>query len=78
MHVPRGLSISMMPVTASFLNNITFQIDGFIEASEDSDNWPLKYKGSSVLDFLTITDSINIHIKGNGTVQGHGYWWWFR
>lgn len=67
----------MMPMNVSNINNVTLQVDGLVEVSEDNTHWPLK-DPKNVWDFWTITDSSNIHIKGNGTVSGNGYWWWVR
>ena len=67
----------MMPMQISDLHDVNIQMDSVIEVSEDYMNWPNKNE-KDVWDFITITDSTNLHIKGNGTVSGNGYWWWVR
>jgi polygalacturonase len=78
--VPYGenLHFTFMPFNMSYLNNITFTVDGYLHASEDNNNWPNDIYGGGTLDFIKIEDSENIHLRGSGTIDGHGYWWWMR
>jgi hypothetical protein len=79
-HIPaneKGSIFHTMPFHFKSLSNITFTIDGAIVASEDNENWPMK-TDNGLWDFWTIEDSENIHIRGSGSVEGKGYWWWMR
>ena len=66
----------MMPVAAENLENIRFQIDGEVYASEDYQKW--NKTGKYYADFWSINDSNNISFTGSGVVDGQGYWWWMR
>jgi len=47
--------------------------------STDNTNWPNDGTGhNSALDFWYIEDSSNLHIRGEGMIDGQGYWWWMR
>ena len=81
MYVPAGdnLHFTFMPFNMSGLSNVTFTIDGTILVSTDNINWPnYSDRSNSAHDFWHLTDSENIHIRGEGEIQGQGYWWWMR
>ena len=69
----------MMPVNANFVDSITFNLQGLIQLSDDNKQWPSVGTGhNSAVDFFHISDSSNIKITGDGTIEGQGYWWWMR
>ncbi|CDW86325.1 polygalacturonase [Stylonychia lemnae] len=72
----KGQFFTLMPTQLNNLKNITFTIDGYVYLSDDNKNWP--NDGKTVLDFIHINDSEDIHIRGEGTFDGQGYWWWMR
>lgn len=41
-YIPSGHMYAMMPMNVSDIHNVSLQIDGLIEVSEDNVNWPLK------------------------------------
>lgn len=57
--------------------NISIQLDGCFDAWKgDQDKWPRDQSGSA-LDLLAIYNSNNITLKGNGTINGNGFLWWW-
>jgi polygalacturonase len=74
--VPGGHTFSMMPIAIYNVRNLTFTIDGTILASQDYQSWNVS--GKTQLDFWSIQDSEYINVRGSGTVDGQGYWWWMR
>lgn len=71
-----------MPVNLNNMKDVTLTIDGVLETSPYWQDWPL-YPSSSngksgVVPFIMFTDSENININGEGTVEGQGYDWWVR
>lgn len=79
-YVPSGenMQFTMMPMNMSYLKNMTFTINGDLFLSEDNVNWPSDTGHNGAHNFLQISDSENIHIRGSGTIEGQGYWWWMR
>lgn len=73
---PVGNVFYMMPSFFENLFDITFQVEGEVRLSEDHENWP--NDGQSCNDFWHIVDSKNITLRGNGVINGQGYWWWMR
>ena len=69
MHIPEGHVYYMMPTEVSYLYNIKINIGGYVYVNGDYLEWPLEEPGK-IKDFWTITDSTNIIITGNGTVDG--------
>lgn len=67
----------MYPFYVSHIDNLTLTIDGTVRASEDNINWP-NGTDQRALNFWSITDSKNLHVRGSGMVDGQGYWWWMR
>ena len=68
-----------MPMMVSNVKNLTITIDAKMYMSEDNINWPSEEKGSNGAHSLFhIIDSEYIHIRGDGHIEGQGYWWWMR
>jgi hypothetical protein len=68
-----------MPVDLHNLSNITLTIDGVLLTSPYWQEWPTDGSGrQSVYPFIQISDSEDITINGQGTVEGQGYDWWVR
>lgn len=76
--IPSGDIYHMMPSYFENIKDMTFTIEAILYFSEDSENWPLESDGNRVQDFFHVQDSQRIHIRGNGTIEGQGYWWWNR
>ena len=74
--IPQGSNFVMMPIKIAELNNIDFQIDGNVYASQDYQNW--NFSGGCYWSFWEINDSQNLTFTGTGLVDGQGYWWWMR
>jgi polygalacturonase len=66
-------------IHASNLHDVTLQIDGVLMAAADYDLWPTTTtRNKKYVDFLSIADSTNITVTGDGSglIDGQGLGWW--
>mmetsp|Transcript_6990 Transcript_6990/g.12839 ORF Transcript_6990/g.12839 Transcript_6990/m.12839 type:complete len:441 (-) Transcript_6990:29-1351(-) len=74
-----GREYSMLPAgVIENLTDIEIVVDGTIHAWEGSEeDWPLNSSGD-VLSLIELQYTQNLVIRGNGTIDGHGYRWWWK
>ena len=72
-----NMTFHCMPVWATHINNITFQIDGTIMLSKRHHKIPLR-KEKKIRDMFFFEDVDGLTVQGVGTVDGQGYMWWIR
>ena len=70
--VPKGVKLSIMPVSFENMTNVRLTVDGTIYVSEHYKDFP---QNDVVIQF---NNSDSIHIDGNGTIDGRGFMWWVR
>jgi len=68
--IPAGTFI-FMPIAISNIAGVTLTIEGLILVSTDNTSWP-KDSDKINLNFITLTDSSEVVIRGSGTVDGQG------
>jgi polygalacturonase len=76
--VEGGKFYDMLPADGDVtrLVNLTIQLDGKINLwDEDHSKYP-RNKNGNVFNFISLSNSENLTIKGNGVIEGNGYSWW--
>lgn len=83
----------MMPCHFTQLNEVTIVIDGQVHASEHYLDWPYSNGGEPFMPIqedglLQLSTSYHhfwyfnlsnfLTFTGNGSIDGHGYMWWWR
>eukprot|EP00929_Paragymnodinium_shiwhaense_P056785 TRINITY_DN28433_c0_g2_i1.p1 TRINITY_DN28433_c0_g2~~TRINITY_DN28433_c0_g2_i1.p1 ORF type:complete len:461 (-),score=52.83 TRINITY_DN28433_c0_g2_i1:135-1517(-) len=63
-------------IEGSNLENITFRLEGTLQAAGGWDIWPLS--GGDFAPMVLITNSTGFRMTGGGTVNGAGKVWWDR
>eukprot|EP01031_Cornospumella_fuschlensis_P045355 gene45355-55494_t len=70
---PEGKHYFMYVVAASYLNDVTIQIDGILRYSDEIKRYPAE---TSAL--IHISESHGITLTGKGKIDGQGLNWWRR
>ena len=77
-HVPQNARYTMMPVVLSDIFNVTFEVEGTVLCAQEFDNWPVRPDNGKMWDLWNFEDSSDLHLKGNGVIDGQGFQWWIR
>mmetsp|Transcript_7424 Transcript_7424/g.11072 ORF Transcript_7424/g.11072 Transcript_7424/m.11072 type:complete len:421 (-) Transcript_7424:934-2196(-) len=75
--IPNSTYTLIGGITASGLNNVTFQIDGTLSFSDDRATWPTNENGD-VMECIYLENISNVIFtsSGKGTLDGNGKKWW--
>jgi len=72
-----GKVYGMLPASGDVnrLVNLTIQLDAKINAWDDDHTKYPRDKDGNVFNFISLSNSENLTIQGNGVIQGNGYSW---
>ena len=60
------------------LTNVTINFNGKLNSwDEDHSKYPRDRNGNA-LNFISLTNTENLIIRGNGVIEGNGYLWWLN
>jgi hypothetical protein len=81
--IPGNLTLVMMPISTGNLHDITLRIDGYVMASANWRQWPVRSQGENgepgeYVNFWKIDSNTDLTIEGTGTIDGQGFMWWER
>ena len=76
---PAGYTFSSMPILIQNVTNITFVIDGTLQASKNHEKYPTTGGNSEkIRNFFVLYDTEHITFSGKGEIDGQGFMWWVR
>jgi hypothetical protein len=77
--IPHKKTFYTLPFVINYAHDIVIEIRGKLSACNRIRNWPINVnsnKGIDYQNFIAISHSKNITLRGGGKIDGRGYIWW--